>query len=717
MKGLSNKIWKISIIAILSVALILGMCFGIGTIGQKGNTKDTLSVQTTPQSSETDTTSASVSGLSETSFQQLEATINETVGANYDSTNDINGFYTNGLEFVVLDTNEFNSNKVIDFTIVIAFINFSGGPSTWKQSDITTIMNGFNDDDSSNDIYSVHEYFKEQTYGKLNVHAVYVERDSKVKYSNALQGDLTDKFGFEEAVYTDALNHSDSVKNEKGEVISVTEIGSFNCRFSYYPYDSTGWNTFFWPHAWKGQAFISSPLTLIVNDAAYKSPQIATIDHELIHVLGFPDLYVYESTDVNPIGYWDIMGHHDKYNPHTMNAYFKSKLNLVSTSDYGYNDSSRIREITSSGEYTLAPTNAKSGTIAYKFAERSFKFSGKTRLGRSFTDNAKEMFFVEYKKKSTSTNQPDYYLPDSGLIIYRIIESEGMLEDGNSYPSLKGSVKYFMYVLRPEGETYPKTAIKPGNSFGSVTNKSSNNTFISRYDGTNTGIMITHNGYDKLGNAKIQFTFAEDVESYSLSGYFSINGVPSANATITAYVPAGDGSYTLFTPNNNKTNSNGYFYIKGLKKGSIINFAKDGQNYSNLYTVTQSAFDQFINYGEELYTLSGTLKVDYKIVAGAKVMLSIPTGNGTYTEPIFTGVVTDSNGKFYVTGLANGSQITFEGKGAGGLFAVPIKIEGKSLINITVNELTPQRNLPQIDIRIPSQLERDLINIVRNNKR
>lgn len=66
-----------------------------------------------------------------------------------------------------------------------------------------------------------------------------------------------------------------------------------------------------------------------------------------------------------------------------------------------------------------------------------------------------------------------------------------------------GDVKFQVYVLRANGISGTEgSAVGVGSTFGSVSPNPDINKVITYFDGTNTQIAITNNGYDSDGNAK-----------------------------------------------------------------------------------------------------------------------------------------------------------------------------------------------------------------------
>ncbi len=577
MKQTAKKTLKISITAFFFVFFVGVICYSLFFAGAKQNGQTQLNEEL-------------YSSKTHVGFEALES----DSSSDFDSKIIYSKATSGSMTFENIDVSKLG-NEGIDYVVIVAFVNLYNGPTTWNQTSINKIMKSLNDDDSTNDIYSVREYFKEQTYGKLRFKAWYTEYDSKYNYSSVENKSANGFFSTEETLYNEALTKATEFKDENGNIASAGDVSQFHCRFIYYPYDSNNWNTILWPHSWRNQAFISSPQVLTNGLTRLESPFMATYAHEFSHVLGIRDLYSYEG-DENQVGMWDLMSSHDRYNPQSISAYFKSQLGLTGESAYGYKDDSKVKVVSSSGDYTLAPTSSQTGTIALKFAERTIKVTGTCKYSAcsqhkgnslSYSETGKEMFFVEYKKKSDSPTKSDYCLPQSGLIIYRVVESYHTLMLGNSYSSMLGNAKYQIYVLRPnDAKSLNYAAITEGQTFGSFDDNK--NTTITYHDGTNTQISITNNGYDNDGNVKLKFTFPENHENFSISGTFLIDLKPVSNAKVMISTLNADGTYSTPIYSGVNTDEDGYFFVTGLKNGTSISFFVLDSNHKNLKSLYNS---------------------------------------------------------------------------------------------------------------------------------
>ena len=601
MRNSLGRIVKISSIALMTILLLCSMCFGAVFVGAK---HQSASVSSAPQQTQTNE-------FAEQLFERiyLNNQSNSDVYASniYGTTT----FGSNNMKLVDFDISKLG-DEGMDYVVVVAFVNLYGSSIKWQQTDIDNIMQSLNDDDPNNNVYSVREYFKEQTYGKLRFKAGYVEYDTNYEYpyddfyAKSTDTDVNGAYTMEAGAYAQALNAKSHC------YIDGQEVTVFHCRLLYYPYESTGRDesagrgNLLWPHAWPGSALVTSPRVIVNGTRKDESPFVGTYAHEFTHILGVSDLYCDSSYSIDPVGKWYLMASTDYNHPQSINAYFKLRFGLTGVSPYGYQDTSKVRVITSSGEYSLAPANSQTGTIAFKFAERDIQVSGTCginscpqhgKVNAAFTEDGKEMFFVEYKKKSTNQLETDYSIPSSGLIIYRVVESAHTKEFGNLYPNMLGDVKFQVYVLRANGISGTEgSAVGVGSTFGSVSPNPDINKVITYFDGTNTQIAITNNGYDSDGNAKVQFTFAEGKDRYSASGTLKVDGKVVDGAQVMVATPSSEGGYNTEIDSKVKTDENGYFFVDNLVNGSKISFLKDGKTFATTLTIDKAnIFNQAIS--------------------------------------------------------------------------------------------------------------------------
>lgn len=245
-----------------------------------------------------------------------------------------------------------------------------------------------------------------------------------------------------------------------------------------------------------------------------------TLAHELGHVLGLPDYYIYDDNDKHddPVTFWDLMAYAYTGTPLYMTTYNREKL--------GFTNSANIKKITNSGSYELYPTNYdelnnnknnSNNILAYVYEDPKFP---------------NQKIYIEYR-----TTEGDFesglnnWVTDrkDGLIVYRVDEGvkqvseySGMLSSGNfmGYP-------YNLYVFR-DGKNY---ALNSDFAFmNNITfqtyDKTKNQKELLKSDVTFTdsGLVIT---FEKIKNGKLRFKISggnlkgednRDLDSVTLIG-------------------------------------------------------------------------------------------------------------------------------------------------------------------------------------------------------
>ncbi len=183
---------------------------------------------------------------------------------------------------------------------------------------------------------------------------------------------------------------------------------------------TTAWSTLLWPHRWSlysQTVFINGKRVWDFNfqlETSLQSSGVGVLCHEMYHSLSAPDLYRYTTTDITPVGPWDIMASNNNP-PQYMGAWMKRKYG-------GWIDN--IPVISQSGVYTLNPLQSSTNN-AYRI---------------NSPNSSSEFFVLEYRQK---TGTFDGTLPKSGLLIYRINQAAG---NGNA----QGPPDE-VYIFRPGG--------------------------------------------------------------------------------------------------------------------------------------------------------------------------------------------------------------------------------------------------------------------------
>jgi M6 family metalloprotease-like protein len=187
---------------------------------------------------------------------------------------------------------------------------------------------------------------------------------------------------------------------------------------------TTAWSTLLWPHRWvlySENVYIHDKRVWDYNfnlETSIQNSGVGVLAHEMNHSLGAPDLYLYNSNPVTPVGAWDLMAANQNP-PQSVGAYMKFR--------YGHwiDD---IPEITECGVYTLEPVTSANNNC-FKIASPN-----------STTD----YFVLEYRHKVGTFEGS---IPASGLLIYRV---DGTMHgQGNA----QGPPNE-LYIFRPNGTNY-----------------------------------------------------------------------------------------------------------------------------------------------------------------------------------------------------------------------------------------------------------------------
>lgn len=168
-----------------------------------------------------------------------------------------------------------------------------------------------------------------------------------------------------------------------------------------------GWAELLWPHRWVlygTDAYIQGARVWDFNfqlESSLGSSGASVLAHEMFHSLGAPDLYRYETTNITPIGSWDLMAGNSNP-PQHMSAWMKHRYGQWLPEP---------QMITESGTYTLYPVASSSTNNMYRLQ------SWRT------TDS----YILEYRKPHGIY---DTTLPGQGLLVYRLNPSVEGNADG-----------------------------------------------------------------------------------------------------------------------------------------------------------------------------------------------------------------------------------------------------------------------------------------------
>ena len=260
-------------------------------------------------------------------------------------------------------------------------------------------------------------------------------------------------------------------------------------------------------HDWHVGAYNVLPTSMLRLGSDYDQGY-ALASHEFLHTLGAPDLYRTAGENGDPVGrWWDLMAGPNFTASYPL-AYTRSELGWM-----------EIETLKDSGTYTLWPAEGASGTRAYIL---------KTPRSDS------EFFVVEYRKKPENRQDYDYYIPESGLIVYRVNNAVDYHtnKEGNNY----------IYVFRKD-TTDPAKATEEASkaTVGGQYRKSLGSSDLNAHytsdtifysDGSNSGIVIDNVVTKEDGSVSFDVKFPVlSADSYWLPKGESINGLTSPAIT------------------------------------------------------------------------------------------------------------------------------------------------------------------------------------------
>lgn len=254
-----------------------------------------------------------------------------------------------------------------------------------------------------------------------------------------------------------------------------------------------GWAELLWAHRWSLYMFEAYINGLRVMDFTFQprtQVDVITLNHEMFHALGSPDLYHYNASAYAPADVWDIMEGGSAH----MSAYMKYR--------YGH-WIDELPLITEPGTYSLSPL-AQSENNVYRIQS---------------VNNPYEYFVLEYRKWVPDTYEMN--IPSEGLVIWRV----DALLDGEGNASGPPDE---LYVYRPGG-----TNNSNGNPSGATFNADYGRTEFN--DTSNPADWLQNGGYGgifihQVGSAEDEISFIYDPADGFIAGYVTSDN-PEADLT------------------------------------------------------------------------------------------------------------------------------------------------------------------------------------------
>lgn len=305
---------------------------------------------------------------------------------------------------------------------IVICINFKNGPEF--ENPRGHYESWFNDPDS----ISLRNYYKEVSYGKLNLESVFFPKcgpNENKTHTEELprseyEGDITISTNgfFKRAI--------EGVRKEIEETFTADELDldedGFIDYITFYVQGAPGeWSSFLWPHGMSLSSIDGLKIhnkrvgqcLLMLEKWGDRGYVCRTLAHETFHIIGCMDYYQYEGRYVTAVDEFELMA--------------SSRGHMSAYSKWKYSKGQWIKdipEITTSGRYSLKPLISGSDSVCYKIA----------------SPIAGQYVVVEFRKKKGNYEGT---LPGSGLVAYRIKQQ---------YAGNQGR-NFELYIYRPGGST------------------------------------------------------------------------------------------------------------------------------------------------------------------------------------------------------------------------------------------------------------------------
>lgn len=376
---------------------------------------------------------------------------------------------------------DFTQDEVVNIYNFVTPVRFSGEDdsldSTLTTFDKTT-MEVLEEMYNSETNYSVKKYYQVVSNGKLNLETVFLLDENtsgsvQVSYTRAQCGNKNNnggvgydpnaseqyliKYHLLDEICGNAIGQIREDYNLTCDVDNNGTIDSFSIILLPQPTGSNvvvKWSDLLWAHSAdiSGLGSSATSLGLSIDNFQYQnslgkkitfgnyamqdlSTDYNTITgmavnntaiHELGHVLGFPDYYIYDDDDEDEsrsVSVWDVMSYNHLDLPQYPLSYNRYKQNWITDSN--------IKQITANGVYTLKPVNLEettgkplnNRTIAYKICSDEYP---------------NQAIWIEYRKQTDGSFENNGRYCKDGLIVYRVDEGfkaasgrSGMVTAGN----------------------------------------------------------------------------------------------------------------------------------------------------------------------------------------------------------------------------------------------------------------------------------------------
>ena len=371
-----------------------------------------------------------------------------------------------------------------NLVVYIRFADQSEFPES--RSDFDPLFNA--NDGSTPSMYS---FYDEVSYGSLEISSTHYpisEMDSNLSYQSVYPrgyyspyNAVTNPDGYEggqERGQREQTLLADAIAYIAPEVPSDLDIDGDNdgqvdnvCFIIRGGND--GWAELLWAHRWSlylTEAYINDLRVMDFTFQPRTQVDVVTLNHEMFHALGAPDLYHYNNDLYAPAAYWDIM---ESGSAH-MSAYMKYRYG-------GWID--ELPLIDQPGTYSLSPLTESENNV-YRIIS---------------PEDPNEYFVLEYRK--WVPNSYEMNIPSEGLLIWRV--DADMHGEGNA-----DGPPDELYVYRPGG-----SANSNGNTSGATFNADYDRTEFN--DNTNPSDWLQNGSMGgifihQVGSAGDEITFIYD---------------------------------------------------------------------------------------------------------------------------------------------------------------------------------------------------------------
>lgn len=296
-------------------------------------------------------------------------------------------------------------------------------------------------------------------------------------------------------------------------------LGYVNSYGSYLGLDLTNFKFSFNNNGFQVTKYISTYMMSTMQSFLNQKTGISdnkTDIHELGHVLGFPDYYIYDNEagtsddgENVPVGPWDIMAYNYLDYPQYPLSYNRLKQRWI--------EDSNVKEIKTSGSYSIKPvsyekiTNSslQDRTVAYKIVN---------------PDNENQSIWFEYRSQKSGTFDNNGMYLTNGLLVYRVDETfnkySSKLSAGNVY-----AAPYNVYVFRNDILNQTNAFREVQNAPLNTDNKSmgSGNTFENSEGNLTKAMPITWQVYEGTNQQTILASNVSYVDSGMVVEVESIN--------------------------------------------------------------------------------------------------------------------------------------------------------------------------------------------------